>query len=459
MPFQTDCHASREFLLTTPVVPEYRILPQPPQKDQISRLKDEFPAMAVGDEFTGSWIEQVADNTGFATMAFKIEQIKPAPDTFDEGQVSQSDDSDSQNGNDRLVVLAGILDDIIQPNEGQWGLLYHDILGLFMPGDEKNNHSQMADRIRTTFHEAVSSKIAIGLAMYPDHHFDNIQTIKNAVKALDHAAFLGTDSTVWFNAISLNISGDRYYAEGNLEKSIDEYENALQLDSENVNVRNSLGVCYGVLKQYDKALSAFEEAIGLAPGEVMTVYNYGLIKLLTGHPEQALDYFLRAECLRDDVFEVIFHIGKVYVQLNQTEKSLGYLKKAEALNDQSSGVYRLMGKCHIEMGDQDNAIAALTQAVRINPDDAQALSDLGRQYDLRNENFDIAMLFCERSTIIEPENGHFHHRMGRLYLKAQKPDQALSSFEKADSLGYDSRIAIDEANRQLVSSTRKAGSF
>ena len=457
--FQTICHASREFLLTTPIVPEYRVLPQRPGKAQMSRLNDAYPNMAAGDAFTQSWIKQIGDDTDFAAMAFKIEPVEAVSDSIDEQSDLYSENPDDKKNDERLVDLAKILDEIIQPNKGRWGLLCHDILGLFLTDVDKKSLSQIADRIRTAFHEAASLRIAIGLAIYPDHHFDKNQTIENSVKALDHAAFLGANATVWFDAITLNISGDRHYAEGNLEKSIKEYKNALRLDSENVNVRNSLGVCYGVLKQYDKALSAFEEAIRLAPGEVMAVYNYGLVKLLTGHAEHALDYFLQAESLREDVFEIIYQIGKVYVQLNETEKGLGYLKKAEALNDQSSGVYRLMGQCHVEMGEQDEAITALTQAIRINPDDAQALSDLGRQYDLRNENFDIAVLFCERSTIIEPENGHFHHRMGRLYLKDQKPDLALSSFEKADSLGYESRAAIDEANRQLAAATQRAGSF
>jgi tetratricopeptide (TPR) repeat protein len=147
---------------------------------------------------------------------------------------------------------------------------------------------------------------------------------------------------------------------------------------------------------------------------------------------------------------VAFHIGKAYLELDQPDKGLAYLSNAESLNSNTANVYRLMGRCHARLGDQDQAVTAYTQALRINPNDAESLSDLGRQYDLRNENLEIALLFCKRSTQIDPKNGRFHHRLGRLYLKAEKLPRALEAFEKAAALGYDSQTAIDEINAMLA---------
>lgn len=441
---QTDCHASREFLLNTPVVPDYRVQRQSPDKVQIHRLKTEFSIMATGEDLVTQWIEQIDRTVAYGALVFRID----AEDTKE----TEIDD-------DRLINLARLLDETARASQGHWGLVYNGILGLFIIEPNPPDYYRVADKIRAAYSDAFEAGISIGVAVYPDDHYTDRQVMDNAVKALDHAAFLGPNTTVLFDAVSLNISGDRLYAEGDIQGSIQEFEHALKLDASNVNVRNSLGVCYGVLKEYQKALSQFEAAIRSAPGEVMAVYNYGLVKLLTHHPNQALDYFLQAESIREDIFEVIYHIGKVYVQLNHPEKGIDYLNKAESLNASTAGVYRLMGRCHADLGDQDQAIAAYAQAVRINPDDAEALSDLGRQYDLRDENPEIAMLFCERSTQIDPKNGRFHHRLGRLYLKAQKTSHALASFEKANSLGYDSRAAINEINGMLEINTEKAGSM
>ncbi len=90
------------------------------------------------------------------------------------------------------------------------------------------------------------------------------------------------------------------------------------------------------------------------------------------------------------------------------------------------------------LANEAKAVAAYTQAVRINDNDAEALSALGHLYDQRDENLEIATLFCERSIRIDPENGCYHHRLGRLYQKAQRLDDARVSFENSKAHGYDS---------------------
>jgi len=455
---KTDCHASREFLLNTPIVPENRIQRHPPVETQIQRLKSDFPRMKDDETFVTDCAQKLKnqelkdqklqDKVNFGAMAIKIDEIEPEAIPMDAGMED-----------DCWIRLAGVLDEIATANKGRWGLVYRGILFLFIPGQDESGYKTVAEAIRSGFGRKNKNTISIGIAGYPSNDFPRDRIMDNALKALDHAAFLGPDTTVGFDAVSLNISGDRLYAQGDLQGSINEFQHALRLDPSNVNVRNSLGVCYGVLKQYPNALSEFEAAIRSAPGEVMAIYNYGLVKMLTHHPNQALDYFLQAERIRDDIFEVTFHIGKAYLQLEQPEKGLEYFIKAESLNSKAAGVYRLMGRCHARLGAQDQAIAAYSQAVRINPNDAEALSDLGCQYDLRDENLEIATLFCERSTQIDPKNGHFHHRLGRLYLKAEKLSRALEAFEKAAALGYDSRTAIDEVNEILGDNSDEASNM
>lgn len=436
-----DYHTSREFLLNIPVVPANRIQRHPPTTDQRHQLQTAFAGMKAGQALVDDWVRGVSAQSPFGALAMRID-----PD--ETGQAVEDE---------RLIFLAGVLNAAATEINGCWGLIYQGIMGFFMPGEAESDYTAMAAKIRSDFGHNRGDCLSIGIAGYPCHHFTKERILDNAVKALDHATFLGPDTTVRFDSVSLNISGDRLYAQGNLEESINEFEHAIRLDPSNMNARNSLGVCYGVLKQYPKALSEFQAAISSAPGEVMAIYNFGLVKLLTGHPHEALDCFLQAEGIRNDIFEVAFHIGKLYVQLDQPEKGLTYLKKAEQLNSKTAGVYRLMGHCHTRLDDHHEAIAAYSQALRINPGDAQALSDLGHQYDLHDENLEIATLFCERSTQIEPENGLFHHRLGRLYLKAEKLSQALAAFEKAEALGYDSNSSIQHVSEILTGPQNEVG--
>ncbi len=92
---------------------------------------------------------------------------------------------------------------------------------------------------------------------------------------MTHAAVVGPGSMVVLDAVSLNISGDQLYQAGNLQGAVEEYRKALQLDPSNVNVHNSLGVCYGMMERYDAAEAEFDAALLLKPDEVMALYQSG----------------------------------------------------------------------------------------------------------------------------------------------------------------------------------------
>jgi tetratricopeptide (TPR) repeat protein len=91
------------------------------------------------------------------------------------------------------------------------------------------------------------------------------------------------------------------------------------------------------------------------------------------------------------------------------------------------------------------AIQAYKRAVKINPADAESLSLLGRLYTRLGESLDVAAVLCEQSVRLSPDDGHFRHRLGHVYLKQGKLDHALAEFELAVALGHDSQNA-DRSN-------------
>ena len=79
----------------------------------------------------------------------------------------------------------------------------------------------------------------------------------------------------------------------------------------------------------------------------------------------------------------------------------------------------------------------------------RSLSALGHLFDLLGENPEITTIFCQQSVDISPENGLFRHRLGSLYLKRNQLEDALVQFEKAHSLGYNSRDAIKKIKKLM----------
>ncbi|MCB2148122.1 MAG: tetratricopeptide repeat protein [Deltaproteobacteria bacterium] len=337
-------------------------------------------------------------------------------------------------------------------HKGTWAKIAPDrFIGVF-PHHTAGDGQVLAQELLDAFPEENSPPFTFGVAAYPTINYARTQIVENAEKALEHAGFFGPGTITVFDAVSLNISGDRHYQAGDITGAIEEYKKGLLLDPADVNLHNSLGVCHGVLKDYSNALSAFENAIWLAPEEVMAIYNKGYILLLTGNREAALACFLEADAREPDVFEVIFHIGQVYIEMGEATKARPYLEAATRANNRSGAAFKSFGACLDKLGLTREAIQAYKSAVKINPGDAESLSLLGRLYIERRESLDVASVLCEQSVRLSPDNGLFRHRLGHVYLNQGRLDHALAEFELAAALGHDSQSQIEETQDRMMAS-------
>jgi Flp pilus assembly protein TadD len=111
---------------------------------------------------------------------------------------------------------------------------------------------------------------------------------------------------VALDTVSLNISADHYYQNGDLAAAISEYRSALCLDAANVNVHNSLGVCLAQQGNPAAARACFEEAWRIDPKEAMAVYNIGVLHLLEKDKVKALEMFRQAFAMDNRTFEIPF---------------------------------------------------------------------------------------------------------------------------------------------------------
>ncbi|MGD8292576.1 MAG: tetratricopeptide repeat protein, partial [Desulfobacterales bacterium] len=291
--------------------------------------------------------------------------------------------------------------------------------------------------------------VTIGIASYPIITFKKPDTIDNARKALEHAAFFGPGSTVVFDGVSLNISGDKLYENGNIQGAIDEFKLALLLDPSNVNVHNSLGVCYGLQGEYEAAIEEFKTAAAIDPQEYMAMFNLGLVHTLKNQPKEALNFFLNADKINGDVYEVAFQSGKLYLESGALKKARPYMERAVKLDPDSGAAHRYLGECYAAENMTHEAITAYKKAIRLNPHDAASMSALGCLLDGQGENPEITLMFCRESVDISPENGLFRYRLGQLYYKQNRLDDALAEYKKAEQFGFDVASDIQELKNRL----------
>jgi tetratricopeptide (TPR) repeat protein len=90
------------------------------------------------------------------------------------------------------------------------------------------------------------------------------------------------------------------------------------------------------------------------------------------------------------------------------------------------------------------ATKAYERAIKRNPRDASCLSALGYLYGTIGENLEIAKVLCRESTEIDPDNGLYRFRLGRLYQEGRDYEMAVEQFKIAQEAGEDCSEIIEE---------------
>jgi tetratricopeptide (TPR) repeat protein len=347
------------------------------------------------------------------------------------------------------LSVAGAVDAACRREGGIWGMIDSDLFGCFFPDKTGAFHKTAADLIRNELPEENRPSVVIGTAFFPSYSFSKTRILENACKAVDHACFFGPDSTVAFDDVSLNISGDKIFQSGDIHGAIEEYKTGLEMNNGNINLRNSLGVCYGLLGRLDLAKQELKAAVACNRREVMSLYNLGLVHMMQEERKKALKCFQKAQKLDKNVFEINHRTGQLLLEMGDTDAALPHINRAIELDPASAQAFRSLGDYHLIRGQLSDAVAAYKKAIKLNPNDAAALSALGAVYDTRDENTEIATLYCEKSVQLSPEDGLFHLRLGRLYLKEDRMDEARLAFKAAADLGQTvPELAQDNARPQ-----------
>jgi len=388
--------------------------------------------------------QQLESAVQFAAMAIRLDP-PPAAD----------ENSGAPQPGDRRAEVCAILESLCREDNGIWGAFDSGLLGAFFPGKTGAQALAMAHDIQRRLKANTRQTVTVGVAAYPTMAFQKSVIMDNARKALDHATFFGPDSAVVFDSVSLNISGDKLYEQGDIQGAVAEFKKALELNPANVNVHNSLGVCYGLQAEYAPAIAEFESALSLEPEEYMALYNLGLIHVLTKQPDRALELFLRADKINGDAYEVAFQTGKLYLDLGEPAKGRPFLERAAAIEPNAGAVYRYLGDCWAAENKPQAAIAAYRKAIKLNPLDAAAMSALGCLFEVQGENPEITLMFCRESVGLAPENGLFRYRLGRLYANQNRFEDALQEFEMAARLGYDASEEIKAIEKNHPENTRR----
>jgi tetratricopeptide (TPR) repeat protein len=266
--------------------------------------------------------------------------------------------------------------------------------------------------------------LSAGVSEYPFQRYSKTEIIRNCQKAIMHGEFFGYRSVVIFDAVSLNISGDIYYGEGDLSGAVREYRLGLDLEPDNINLLNSLGVTYALMNRTAEAQQAFQNVLDQEPSNFMALYNRGLGEQAHGNHGKAVHYYLRAfDAFHQDdtddlnvLNDLSYQLGTAYFNNQEFGKSIEWLERWYNKQDEARGrgkCCRAIGISYFRLSRPFEAMTWLQRALAFDEDDAEALSILGELYLVEREGNDIALKLMEKSLELDNNNRQFMLRLAR----------------------------------------------
>jgi len=283
---------------------------------------------------------------------------------------------------------------------------------------------------------------SVGIAYFPCIDFSKSDIPHNARKALLHSGFYGPDTVTVFDGVSLNVSGDIYYGEGDIVRAVKEYKKGLALEPTNTNLLNSLGEAFAQMNKTKKARSFFEAIIQSDPKHYMALFNLGITYLTTGEYEQAITYFEKTLAVSkyaakaNQKNDLLLQLGKLYCRTGRYKKAVRLLEKerdadeAKSMTPGRNALLRYLGEAYMGSGSNKKAITILQHAIRYSPHDAYAMSMLGELYARENQGDDIALSLCQQAVNIDDRPWKHWYRLGWIRYRMAQYELALDALKE-----------------------------
>lgn len=306
-----------------------------------------------------------------------------------------------------------------------------DSFFLYLPEVNPKDALLVGKNLQYQIKKGCDQTVSMGLASYPMLQYKKEEIPFGAYKALVHTGFFGPDSITAFDAVSLNISGDMLFNAGHIPGAIMEYKKGLSLHQQDINLLNSLGVCYAELKWYKRAISCFEKALAIEKNSLMAQYNLGSVYIKAGMPDKALSVLEQAASLNGDHFDIFFQLGKLLQEQRRWTEAINYFQKATRCPDAKGYVYRYLGESYLALNSKKDAMAAFKKAVKLNPADPLSFSRLGILYAELKNDLEIAQALCQKALELDSQNSLYWKTMGQVYYLKNDYPQAIRCLKEA----------------------------
>jgi len=241
--------------------------------------------------------------------------------------------------------------------------------------------------------------------------------------------------------------GSGYFDLGMFDDAIDEFNKALEIEPDNIELLNKLGWAYFMLDDMSKAEEYFNKVLNLDNNNILAINGLAAITFKTHNYDKSIELFNKSISLANDVEPIYFalnQLGQLYLLKSDYEMAIKKFYKAiELLPDREEAHYNL-ANIYYNLGLFNEAVYEYNKCLEINSADryAEAYKLTAEGQILLNENMiDEAIEKFKEAIEKDIEDPSFYNNLGAAYNKSGDYYKAVKAFKKAIELNPNYQIA------------------
>jgi tetratricopeptide (TPR) repeat protein len=230
-----------------------------------------------------------------------------------------------------------------------------------------------------------------------------------------------------------------YTFEHSVEEALEDLIRAIELDPNNERYYYLRGYFYTELKKYDLAIESYQQALRINPGMIDAINNIGVIYEQQGKTELEIENYNKCIALENtnpnSAANCYYNRARIYEQQRKLTEALQDYTKAIELDNKNGDMYSTRALFYEEyLEDYDNALIDFSKAIELAPTNVNYLYQRGVFYKETLNKNKKALDDFEKILEIDSTDIDALNYIGVILEDEGKYDLAITQYEKGIAL-------------------------
>lgn len=280
----------------------------------------------------------------------------------------------------------------------------------------------------------------------------NVKAIEKSEEGNFKAALKEINNAIMLDSLNIDFLNSKGYYLYELEKyqeSYDVYSQAIAIEA-NYHSYQGRGFLLETIGEFNLAIEDYSMAISKAENDTVKcteLSNRAVVKMKLRDFQSAYEDLMIAYSLDSSRLAVLTNLGAVCDEIGKGEETLKYLLKAIEVAPEFYPAYGNIGFKYQEMGQYSKAIEYFNKVLEFNPNDPLGYSNrsynLYKLGDLKGAHKDI-----DKSIKLYPGNSYAYRIKALIYLEEGKLEKACENIQIALNKGFTSLYGDEVINLQ-----------